>query len=91
MLRFFLTALLLLALAICPGTTAIGAPPELPNPQPLSARIDSLIESAAIGPLAPICTDADFVRRVYLDLTGVIPTPQQARDFVRANSDDAFA
>lgn len=30
----------------------------------------------------PLCDDAEFVRRVYLDLTGVIPSPQQARSFL---------
>src|SRR5689334_16797729 len=48
----------------------------------LHSRIDALVESAAIGPLAPVCSDADFVRRVYLDLTGVIPTADQARSFL---------
>ncbi len=28
------------------------------------------------------CTDADFVRRVYLDLTGIVPTGEVARAFV---------
>jgi hypothetical protein len=28
------------------------------------------------------CTDADFIRRAYLDLTGVVPTASQARTFV---------
>ena len=28
------------------------------------------------------CTDADFVRRVYLDLTGIVPTAPAARAFV---------
>ena len=28
------------------------------------------------------CTDADFVRRVYLDLTGIVPTAEQARAFL---------
>jgi hypothetical protein len=28
------------------------------------------------------CTDADFHRRVYLDLTGLIPTAAQAREFL---------
>jgi hypothetical protein len=50
--------------------------------RPLHARIDALVENSAIGPLAPRSTDADFVRRIYLDLTGVIPTADQAREFV---------
>ena len=28
------------------------------------------------------CSDADFVRRIYLDLTGLVPTAEQARKFV---------
>lgn len=32
------------------------------------------------------CTDAEFVRRVYLDLTGTIPTASQARTFVEDKS-----
>jgi hypothetical protein len=53
-----------------------------PVPQSLHERIDALIEAAAVGPLAPACSDADFVRRIYLDLTGVIPTAEQARAFL---------
>lgn len=49
---------------------------------PLHKRIDQATEVAAIGPLASICSDADFVRRVYLDLTGIIPTPDQTKVFL---------
>ncbi len=31
---------------------------------------------------APYCSDADFLRRVTLDLTGTLPTPQQTRQFL---------
>ncbi|WP_164101923.1 DUF1549 domain-containing protein [Candidatus Laterigemmans baculatus] len=48
----------------------------------LRHRVDELIEAAAIGPLAPLCSDHDFVRRVSLDLTGVIPTPARVREFL---------
>jgi hypothetical protein len=34
-----------------------------------------------IVPSAP-CTDAEFVRRVYLDITGTLPTPKQVADFL---------
>jgi hypothetical protein len=63
------------------GGAVVGADPSSGN-RPLHARIDGLVESAAIGPLAAVCSDADFVRRVYLDLTGVIPTADQARTFL---------
>lgn len=49
---------------------------------PLHARIDQFIESVAVGPLAPRAGDADFLRRIYLDLTGEIPSPQKARQFL---------
>ncbi len=49
---------------------------------PLHGRIDALIESAAIGPLAPRTSDADFLRRIFLDLTGTIPSPEQVRNFL---------
>jgi hypothetical protein len=40
-----------------------------------------------VGP-AKRCDDSTFVRRVYLDLTGRIPTAQQARTFVEASAPD---
>src|SRR5438093_7902845 len=33
-------------------------------------------------PHAPLSTDAEFLRRVYLDATGLLPTPEQARAFL---------
>lgn len=48
----------------------------------LHDRIDELIERHAIGPLAPLAGDADFVRRVHLDLTGIIPTVDEVREFL---------
>lgn len=31
---------------------------------------------------SPLASDADFLRRVYLDLTGLVPTPEAARAFL---------
>ncbi len=45
-------------------------------------RIDRHIEARAGGPLASRSTDAEFLRRVYLDLSGVIPTAVKAREFL---------
>lgn len=56
-----------------------------PKPQPretLHARIDALIEHAAIGPLAPACSDAEFLRRIYLDLTGGLPAVETVESFL---------
>jgi len=54
----------------------------------LHERIDALIESAAVGPLAGLCSDADFVRRAYLDLTGVIPTAERVEAFLAERAPD---
>lgn len=59
-----------------PKTPAVVAAPA-----PLHERVDTLIESEFAGPLTPPATDADFLRRVYLDLTGMIPTATEAREF----------
>lgn len=48
----------------------------------LHTRIDAAVESIAVGPMAPVCSDADFLRRVFLDLAGVIPTSDKAREFL---------
>lgn len=31
---------------------------------------------------APLATDADFLRRIYLDVIGTLPTPDEAREFL---------
>ena len=49
---------------------------------PLFARIDQLIATAAGGPLAAQSSDAEFCRRVYLDLAGRIPAVEETRAFL---------
>jgi hypothetical protein len=58
---------------------------------PLHQRIDQLIAAAvpdfakhAAGP----CSDEEFLRRIYLDLTGTIPPAEQARAFLQNPSPD---
>lgn len=57
----------------------------------LSQQIDQLItrrlDELKIVPAA-ISSDAEFVRRIYLDLTGVIPTPRQTLAFLDDTSSD---
>lgn len=51
--------------------------------EPLHVRIDALIDAAAKGQAASdSLDDAGFLRRVSLDLTGSIPTAQEARAFL---------
>lgn len=54
----------------------------------LHDRIDQLVDAAAIGPLAPSCSDADFLRRISLDLTGVIPSSDRVRAFLADSSSE---
>ena len=58
---------------------------------PLHIQIDNLVskrQSALKISPAKISTDEEFVRRVYLDLNGVIPTAKQARLFLDNKSPD---
>lgn len=54
-----------------------------------SIRIDEIIEAecnSAGATLAPVCDDATFLRRVWLDVAGQIPPAIAARDFLQDNS-----
>ncbi len=50
--------------------------------EPLHQRIDQLVNAAPLGPIAPICSDAEFLRRVSLDLNGMTPTGSEAKAFL---------
>ena len=68
------------------GSMAVAAAAdELPAPPEMAARIDTIIaakwNSADVAP-APRSSDAEFVRRVHLDLTGKIPTVSETRKFL---------
>ena len=61
---------------------ALLAPRAFADEASLHERIDVAIESASLGPVAPLASDADFLRRVYLDLNGTIPSASVARAFL---------
>ena len=50
--------------------------------KPLHERIDELIEAKAGAPLAAAASDGEFLRRVYLDLAGRIPSAAETRAFL---------
>lgn len=72
-------------------TAAAVVAPTAAEAESLHRRIDAEVERVAIGPLAPICGDTDFVRRVYLDLTGTIPTPETVKAFLADSAPDKRA
>jgi hypothetical protein len=79
-----ITAALVFGLWISACTTLTGAAPgeHAPAPLALHAQIDTLLERAAIGPLAPPCADAEFLRRIHLDLTGGVPSAGEVTAFL---------
>jgi hypothetical protein len=92
MKRLFCLPVFLLVVVV--GT---AAPAPMPTPFEGPAvthpqnRIDELVfgrlETLGIQP-ARLCTDAVFIRRVYLDVIGTLPTAQDVRDFL-ADQDPA--
>ena len=49
---------------------------------PLYERIDKLVEAKFVGKPAELTNDAEFLRRVYLDFSGRIPSAEQTREFL---------
>jgi hypothetical protein len=64
---------------------------ELPSAPPPGDRIDDLVfgqlQQLGIQP-AHLCSDAVFVRRVYLDVIGTMPSAEEARQFIQDRSPD---
>ena len=54
--------------------------------EPLHVRIDQLVAAGQVGPMAKQTTDGEFLRRVYLDLIGRIPSALEARSFLDNSS-----
>ena len=52
------------------------------SPRPLHVQIDRLIEQPLDGQVAAPATDAEFVRRAYLDLIGRPPETRETREFL---------
>ena len=58
---------------------------------PLHVEIDAIIGKQIAGPIAPLADDAEFLRRIFLDLTGTIPSADTARRFLDDTASDKRA
>ncbi len=56
--------------------------------RPLHEEIDRLIDARAGGLIAERSSDAEFLRRVYLDLAGTIPSADEVRNFLNETDPD---
>ena len=62
----------------------VQAEPSASNPDiknPIDKFVLQRLEAEKISP-SPICTDEEFVRRIYVDICGVIPTSSQVKGFL---------
>ncbi|MCA9068888.1 MAG: DUF1549 domain-containing protein, partial [Planctomycetaceae bacterium] len=75
-----------LGLLLC--CVALSTFTQIQAAEALHERIDAVLAQTQAGPSAPLAGDAEFLRRVYLDLTGRIPSAEAARSFLEDKSPD---
>lgn len=65
------------------GATLLAAPKVFPTPPAnlVDQRVYAKLRDLHILP-SPLCSDAEFIRRIYIDLLGVLPSPAEVRLFV---------
>ncbi|SIO35056.1 Protein of unknown function [Singulisphaera sp. GP187] len=61
--------------------TSTARAADAPAP-PLRERIDQVIDASHVGPPVALAGDAEFLRRVSLDLTGMPPSSEELRAFL---------
>ena len=64
----------------------LAVPTAVVAQQPLHEKIDELIQQDQFFGVGPTASDSEFMRRVYLDLIGTTPGPQEVRDFLAEES-----
>jgi Protein of unknown function (DUF1549)/Protein of unknown function (DUF1553) len=56
----------------------------------IDAEVARKLAEAKVSP-SPLCSDEEFLRRVYLDITGVVPSADKAREFLDSKDADKRA
>jgi hypothetical protein len=81
----------MLPIVVCLVPSPVGAEDDGPSRPAMVARIDELIEqrlAQSEWKAADRSDDAEFIRRVYLDLTGVVPRISEVRTFLADSASD---
>ncbi len=68
--------------------TAVLSPVFGNDGVPLHQRIDQLIAAGTVAPPGGLADDPEFLRRIFLDLTGSIPPAEDARAFFEDSDPD---
>ena len=63
------------------STLASGSYPDVPTPTRIDELVVAKLRKLGIVP-SDLCTDAEFLRRVALDLTGTLPTAAEVEAFM---------
>lgn len=64
------------------GVSWLGVVASVGAQATLHERIDQQIAAPPSPPLAPLCSDSEFLRRISLDLTGTVPTAAAVKAFL---------
>ncbi len=69
-------------LGLAHASTSFSQTPASGADIPLWQRIDDVVDGMYFGPEMPLATDAEFQRRIYLDLLGRGPTVSESESFL---------
>lgn len=76
---------------ILPVSDQVGTRyPAVPMPTKLDELVVAKLRKLGVVP-ADVCTDAEFLRRISLDLTGTLPLPEEVTAFLADSSADKRA
>ena len=78
---FVLTCLML----SCTKTTVVPTRQVSPSTKHLDRYINAVLKRKGIQP-SKVSEDTEFLRRIHLDVTGKIPTPEEVLDFLKDGS-----
>jgi hypothetical protein len=75
---------------LIPRALLTGSYPQLPENNFIDGLVYARLKKLNIIP-SGVCTDAEFLRRAYLDVIGTLPTAQEARKFLTDSRADRRA